>query len=51
MRVCDYARSEGVLLRPLGNVIVIMPPLSITLEQLDKILGAVERGIEKAIEV
>ncbi len=38
MRVCDYARSEGVLLRPLGNVIVIMPPLSITLEQLDKIL-------------
>jgi adenosylmethionine-8-amino-7-oxononanoate aminotransferase len=50
MRVCDYARSEGVLLRPLGNVIVIMPPLSITLEQLDKILGAVERGINKTIE-
>ena len=49
LRVCDYARSEGVLLRPLGNVIVIMPPLSITLEQLDKILGAVERGINKAI--
>jgi adenosylmethionine---8-amino-7-oxononanoate aminotransferase len=47
MRVCDYARGEGVLLRPLGNVIVIMPPLSITLEQLDKILGAVERGILK----
>jgi adenosylmethionine-8-amino-7-oxononanoate aminotransferase len=50
MRVCDYARSKGVLLRPLGNVIVIMPPLSITLEQLDKILGAVERGINKVIE-
>ena len=26
-RVCDLARGEGVLLRPLGNVIVIMPPL------------------------
>jgi adenosylmethionine---8-amino-7-oxononanoate aminotransferase len=50
LRVCDYARSEGVLLRPLGNVIVIMSPLSITLEQLDKILGAVERGINKTIE-
>ncbi len=49
LRVCDYARNEGVLLRPLGNVIVIMPPLSITLEQLDKILGAMERGIEDVI--
>ncbi len=49
MRVCDYARSEGVLLRPLGNVIVIMPPLSITLEQLDKILEAVDRGIMAVI--
>jgi adenosylmethionine-8-amino-7-oxononanoate aminotransferase len=49
LSVCDYARTEGVLLRPLGNVIVIMPPLAITLEQLDKILGAVERGIKKEI--
>lgn len=47
IRVCDYARSEGVLLRPLGNVIVILPPLSITPEQLDKIAAAVERGIMK----
>jgi adenosylmethionine-8-amino-7-oxononanoate aminotransferase len=47
LRVCDYARSEGVLLRPLGNVIVIMPPLAITLGQLDEIARAVERGILK----
>jgi len=47
LRVCDYARSEGVVLRPLGNVIVIMPPLAISLEQLDKIAGAVERGIAR----
>ncbi len=46
LRVCDYARTEGVLLRPLGNVIVIMPPLSITLEQLDKILVTAEMGIQ-----
>jgi len=45
IRVCDHARGEGVLLRPLGNVIVIMPPLAITLDQLDRIAGAVERGI------
>ena len=47
LRVCDHARTEGVLLRPLGNVIVIMPPLAVSLDQLDKIAGAVERGIVK----
>jgi adenosylmethionine-8-amino-7-oxononanoate aminotransferase len=26
-RVCDEARKRGVLLRPLGNVVVLMPPL------------------------
>jgi adenosylmethionine-8-amino-7-oxononanoate aminotransferase len=48
IRVCDYARTEGVLLRPLGNVIVIMPPLAITFDELDRICGAVERGIAEA---
>jgi adenosylmethionine-8-amino-7-oxononanoate aminotransferase len=48
MRVCDHAMSEGVWLRPLGNVIVIMPPLAITLDDLDRICGAVERGIDGA---
>ncbi len=47
-RVCDSALAEGVWLRPLGNVVVIMPPLSITLDQLDRICLAVERGISAA---
>ena len=46
-RVCDYALTQGVWLRPLGNVVVIMPPLAITLEQLDRICCAVEQGIEE----
>jgi adenosylmethionine-8-amino-7-oxononanoate aminotransferase len=50
LRVCDHARREGVWIRPLGNVIVIMPPLAISLEQLDQIAGAVERGIPAATE-
>lgn len=50
IRVCDHARSEGVWLRPLGNEIVIMPPLAISLEQIDRIAGAVERGISLAAE-
>jgi adenosylmethionine-8-amino-7-oxononanoate aminotransferase len=48
IRVCEHARTEGVLLRPLGNVIVIMPPLAITLDDLDRIGTAVERGIVAA---
>ena len=48
-RVCDFARTRGVLLRPLGNVIVIMPPLSIRLDELDQILDAVEEGIAKEV--
>jgi adenosylmethionine---8-amino-7-oxononanoate aminotransferase len=45
--VCDYARKEGVWLRPLGNVVVIMPPLAVSLEQLDRIAEAVEHGISE----
>ena len=47
-RVCAEARRLGVLLRPLGNVIVVMPPLCITLEELDRIMLAIERGIGEA---
>ena len=48
--VCDHALTEGVWLRPLGNVIVIMPPLAIAMDELDRICTAVERGIEIAIK-
>ncbi len=48
-RVCDYAMTEGVWIRPLGDVIVIMPPLAIRPDQIDRIAGAVERGIEKVV--
>lgn len=47
-RICRRARDAGVLLRPLGDVIVVFPPLSITLEELDVILSAILDGIEWA---
>jgi adenosylmethionine-8-amino-7-oxononanoate aminotransferase len=47
--VCEAAMNDGVLVRPLGNVVVIMPPLAISLDELDRICIAVERGIERAI--
>jgi adenosylmethionine---8-amino-7-oxononanoate aminotransferase len=46
--VCNHALTECVWLRPLGNIVVIMPPLSITLDELDRICEAVERGIRVA---
>ena len=48
LRVCNYALCEGVWIRPLGDVIVIMPPLSIGMDQLDRIAEVVERGIQLA---
>ncbi len=38
--VCHQARRRGVFLRPLGNVIVLMPPLAISLDEID-LLGQV----------
>ncbi len=44
-RICQHALERGVWLRPLGNVVVIMPPLAISLAELDQLCTAVEAGI------
>ena len=44
--VCLAVREKGVLLRPLGDVLVILPPLSITLDEIDQIVAAVEHGLQ-----
>jgi adenosylmethionine-8-amino-7-oxononanoate aminotransferase len=36
-RVCRLTRDQGVLLRPLGDVVVVMPPLAIELALLDRL--------------
>jgi adenosylmethionine-8-amino-7-oxononanoate aminotransferase len=48
LRVCEVTTRHGVWLRPLGNVVVIMPPLSISLDELDRICVAAETGIVEA---
>jgi adenosylmethionine-8-amino-7-oxononanoate aminotransferase len=50
MRACLAARPHGALLRPLGDVVVAWPPLSITLDELDQLLAATEAGIRAATE-
>ena len=39
--------SQGVLLRPLGNVIYILPPYCITDEELDKVYKSVLSALER----
>jgi adenosylmethionine-8-amino-7-oxononanoate aminotransferase len=47
-RACIAAREHGVLLRPLGDTVVIMPPLSATLDEIDRLAAAAEAGIRAA---
>jgi adenosylmethionine-8-amino-7-oxononanoate aminotransferase len=44
-RVCLDMRKRGVLLRPLGNVLVMMPPLSITDAEIDRLVDAARASI------
>jgi adenosylmethionine-8-amino-7-oxononanoate aminotransferase len=44
--VCQAARKRGVLLRPLGNVVVLMPPLSLKVEEATLLVDAVAEAIE-----
>jgi len=37
IRVCAEARKNGVIIRPLGNVIVLMPPLTISAHELNSL--------------
>ena len=41
------ARKQGVILRPLGDVIVLMPPLAVSLEELDLLFEVTEEAIRK----
>lgn len=45
IRVCEHAKSLGVWSRPLGNVLVIMPPLTASLSEIDQICQSLEAGI------
>jgi len=48
-RVCAAAVRRGVLLRPLGDVVVLMPPLTITAEEIDRIVTTLDQAIEEVV--
>ena len=43
--VCSEAVRNGVLLRSLGQVVPLVPPLTITSEELERIVSVLERAI------
>jgi len=45
-QVIMEARRHGVILRPLGSVVVLMPPLSITISELKKLLDVTFQAIK-----
>jgi adenosylmethionine---8-amino-7-oxononanoate aminotransferase len=48
--VCRVARRAGVIIRPLGDVVVLMPPLGITDSELDELVGVVDDSIRKVVQ-
>ena len=49
VKIYEYALSQGVLLRPLGNVIYFMPPYIISYEEIDKMIDVAYRGVVKIL--
>lgn len=49
-RVIREARRRGVVIRPLGNVIVLMPPLCVTDEELQLLTSVVYESIKMVTE-
>jgi len=47
-RVVRAARARGVIIRPLGNVVVLMPPLAIEMADLDRLVDVVADSIREA---
>ncbi|MBI5193414.1 MAG: adenosylmethionine--8-amino-7-oxononanoate transaminase [Nitrospirae bacterium] len=50
IRVCIEARRMGLLLRPIGNIIILMPPLSINNNQIKKMVTITAEAIKTITE-
>lgn len=49
VEVCDRVRAHGVILRPLGDVVVWMPPLSIQRDEVSLLERATRAAIEETV--
>jgi adenosylmethionine---8-amino-7-oxononanoate aminotransferase len=46
-RVCAAAVESGVLLRPLGDVVVLMPPLTTTADEIERIVSVLADSVDE----
>jgi adenosylmethionine-8-amino-7-oxononanoate aminotransferase len=49
-KVCSRAREKGLIIRPLGNVVVLMPPLSISRQELKNLSRITAEAISEVNE-
>jgi adenosylmethionine-8-amino-7-oxononanoate aminotransferase len=45
-RICVAARELGVITRPLGDVVILMPPLGITEPDLQQLVAGIRHGMD-----
>ena len=50
LKVCCRARKKGLLIRPLGNIVVIMPPLNISLAETKSLVQITAEAIKEVTE-
>ena len=48
--ICQKARERGVLVRPLGDVVVLMPPLAMNDDDLAELVGTVDQCIREVVQ-
>ncbi|NNT70862.1 adenosylmethionine--8-amino-7-oxononanoate transaminase [Flavobacterium sp. IMCC34852] len=46
MKLYNFFIQNGVILRPVGNIVYILPPYIISTEQLEKVYSIVEQAVE-----
>ena len=49
LHVYRHGLEQGVLLRPLGNVVYVMPPYVITPDEIDLVVQTATAGIDRAV--
>ncbi len=49
IRVCEAMARRGVLTRPIGNVVVLMPPYCTTATQLRRMVSVLQESIEETL--
>ena len=50
-RVCEAAKKHGLLTRPIGDVLVLMPPYCVTAAQIAEMTGALGRALNEVLTV